>query len=789
MYLELTKEGEKYRVSKRNTSGILIVEYVGTLTTDIAKATKALGVSESAILQLALTKKPVFLTKPPTCTFTERLKLGNEKTSHATFADAFTRATSKSVIEWGCARTTCSLDLDDFGLNCLDTAATLLRYHSSIWPSESKMGFHAIYHHNRGFDAIELAAMDAYRILLVYPDAKIDNAWTKTAMPIHGFETHESKVVAEYLEEHAASNWLAETGYKVGDRIPHEDCPVRPSSRSLGKVAPIELREHYVHCYICESDGVKMGSKHPGRFPYSVLSNDHRPTKLSSLIDNMVHYGHAKYAVAATGVAEPIARNLYSGLLKARHGVDDPRIPSVFTAGEPLGVVRYQGYWSDDSGSALVLDNSSAILKSLPAAQRVDGRGNSTLNAINLEWLSQPVDLTKMGYIPVVSLNGMQLTQFQTVDTINKIYKVREGKNAPKYLPTTRRLSEDDAWDTLATVFPKINRKAITALIVGRGCSEIRVGLPPMLFLSGSSGTGKTGHAIIAAAICGDSCTPVILNGDQDRFDNIFLTAKSQSGFVLFDEFFKFAKQAKLTEVEAMQSMLRFGSGTEQAYKIYIGAVKMGDMPMLIWADTQIPTEVMQHEQIGRRMYHLRLNGTMAWEKPLAESGIYEPRLLRENADDKMLLAVNSILSHIIEKWFTGPPTDYTTCMDELGIKKLNESEEIVAKNQLILDLFEAVCSRPDIVAAADKKRFSMRGMKIAKVEVASDPLIQAYELLQNEREKRTSSCRALAETDLGKVLGSNYAVEFQIRKHGSQYAMRFVSEDGSFVNKELIDA
>ena len=660
--------------------------------------------------------------------------------------------------------------------------ADRLRYCSLLWPSKTPGHWHAVYNHTAGYDAIELAAMDAYRIQLVYPDAKLELV-TKTRVPADKPTASTPKPVQEFLEEYSAGTWLLDRDLKPGDRLPHTDCPVNPSPRSLGKVDPICLREHYVHCYICEADGIKRGSKNPGRFPYSVLSGDLRPTKLSILIDNMVHYGHGKYVMYTSGVGEPVARNLYSGLLKSKHGVDDPRIPSCFLAGEPLGIVRYQGYWSDDGGTALVLDKASAILKSLPSSQRVDHRGNAAPNATQLEWLSQPIDLSLIGYIPLIPLNGIQLTQFQAHDS--KVFKLRQGKNPPIYLPDTKRMEEEASWQELQKVFPGLNRKAITALIVGRGCSEFRVGLPPMLFISGAAGTGKTATVSIAAAICGDSCTPVTLNRDRDRFDNEFLSAKSRSGFVLFDEFFKFAKQAAMTDVEAMQGLLKYG-GEGMAYKIYIGAVPMGDLPMMVWADTDIPPEVLQHEQIGRRVYSLWFGKTLSWEKPLADSGIYEPRKLRENAWDELLVAINSILSRIIDRYFTGPPTDYTVCMDELGIKKINQSEQIEIKNQLIRDLFDAVCAKGDIKDKSDMKRWSARGMKIAK---DNDAAILAYELLQSEREKRTLMCRSLSETDLAKVLGSQHTVIFQVQRRGAKYAMRFVSEDGKIVNKELVNA
>ena len=745
------------------------------------RAAKSIGVSEVLIQQL-IDGLPgsdnLPLSASPNCVFTTRLEIGSETTAHRDFATAFAAVKIGYVIEWGCLRTSCVLDID----YPIPDLPDRLRYAAMVWASKTDDHWHAVYHHTAGYDAIELAAMDAYRIQLVYPDVKLELV-SKTRMPPKGITASEQQPVQEFLEEHSAGTWLLDRGLKPGDRLPHTDCPVNPSPRSLGKVEPICLREHYVHCYICEADGIKRGSKNPGRFPYSVLSGDLRPTKLSILIDNMVHYGHGKYVMYTNGVGEPVARNLYSGLLKSKHGVDDPRIAACFVAGEPIGIVRYQGYWTDDSGTALVLDKSSPILKSLPASQKIDHKGNASPNATQLEWLSQPIDLGRIGYIPLAPLNGMQLTQFQSPE--GRVFKLREGKNPPKYLPDTKRMEEEKSWEELEKVFPGLNRKAITALIVGRGCSEFRVGLPPMLFISGAAGTGKTATVSIAAAICGDSCTPVTLNRDTDRFNNEFMTAKSRSGFVLFDEFFKFAKQASMTDVEAMQHLLKYG-GEGMAYKIYIGAVPMGDLPMMVWADTDIPPEVLQHEQIGRRVYNMWFGKTLSWEKPLADTGIYEPRKLRDNAWDELLVAINSILSRIIDRYFTGLPTDYTVCMDELGIKKMNQSEQIEIKNRLIRDLFETICSKPDIKEKSDLKRWSARGMKVAK---DNDATLLAYELLQSEREKRTLMCRSLSETDIAKVIGSQHTILFQVQRHGAKYAMRFVSDDLKFVNKELIDA
>jgi hypothetical protein len=782
MFLNITMEGDKYRVEKLAHDGRFLVSYVGEPS---AKMAKALGIPEAIVYRLVTQVGKFDLMELPACKFHIRKETSGEKKEYPDFTSAYAAASTGWVIEWDELQVCCCFDLDDHQMS-VATAQDNLRYHSMIWTSMSGEGFHAIYHAAGGYAAIELAAMDAYRLQVKYPDAKIELLPRTRMPPVKSQAIYcEPKPVAEFT---SAGTWLEDKGYKVGQRLAHTDCPVTPSPRSMKNPGPpVVLRDHYVHCYICESDGIRMGSKNPGRFPYSVLSGDTRPTQLSLIVDNLTHYGHAKHSVYVIGIEEPIAKNLYSGLLKCKHGVDDPRIPAVFTAGEPVGLVRQSGYWTDENGVSLKLGKDSPVLKSLPTAQTIDRRGVPSLCPTNLEWLTHPIDLTRLGYLPVVPLYGIQITQFQSTD-IRKTYRVRQGVNPPKYLPQEKRLPELEAWNEIESIFPRINRTAIEALIVGRGCSEARVGLPPMLFFTGNTGVGKTSLTMVAAAICGDSSTPVFLNRERDRFNNAFLAAKSKSGFVFFDEFFKFAKQASLSDVEAMESLTLGMQTNAQAYVIYIGTVPMGDLPFMIWGDTTIPDEVAKHEQVGRRVHHMHLVETLEWEGPLADFGIYEYTNLRSHGSVRLRLALDSILSWVMDRWFTGPPTDFAVVMKELGVKRILDGELIQAKNELLKEFYAAVCKAPAMKDVSDIKRFSGPGWKVIRSDAGNDPLFTLFELLQTEEERaaRGGKCRALFETPLRKALGKKHEILFEMRTHGRKYAMRFISTDKKQTNGEI---
>lgn len=290
-------------------------------------------------------------------------------------------ATPQDVVEWDANTHYCVLDLDFHDNNapaCNDlyaAAAALRPTPQQYWLSRS-CGLHAIYMSIDPFTAVELAAVAAYQLQRRFPEARIEflsrtRAYPAGTTPVvctPDASMHGANPLLMRHDAIDATHYLETNDYAIGHRYPHTLCPVNPHERAVTNTPPVCVRESGIHCYICEADGIYRGSQHPGFFPYYSLLGTQHESVLATCIDNYAHWGHAQHVMQQT-IRDPFhARHLYAALLKARHG-EDERIPSVFTAGEPLGIVRQDGYWATHDGSILDLTGDNALIHSLPHAR------------------------------------------------------------------------------------------------------------------------------------------------------------------------------------------------------------------------------------------------------------------------------------------------------------------------------------------------------------------------------------------------------------------------------------
>jgi len=566
-----TLQGKKILI-QRFRQNSLLVSFLSAFVDhrDILRGSKVLGIgveSLEALLakpvpaQLELSQppeQPVFQVRPET----GRAVLG-QYTSAAT---ALQNATTGQVIEWIGTEHTCILDIDfpkgtePDGNQLLAFTATIEPRPVLYWLSRSG-GVHLLYQCNGTYAADEFASVASYHYLRRYSHCKAELLHRTRSASAHVYlcnPTYDIGVLRSLLAENSATDneeFLAVRGWTVGERLEHTSCPVNPTPRGEANSGPVMVHADHVYCFICNADGRRSGSRTPGYFPFSALTGSRVETQIARAVNNFVHWSHAKQIIGLRIHNDLLAQRIYSALLKLKHE-HDTRIPIVFTAGEPYGIVRYNGYWCNNNGEMLKVDKTSAILASLPQCKDCDRVGNLTPNDAAREWLAQPVNLSPRGYIPVTPVQGFHFTRWQELPDNKLFIPLRNATipedRQPKYLADNERMLLDNAWMSLEKIYPGLDRKLLELLLIGRGCTEHRSGLVPMLFLTGTTGSGKTAHVQLAANICGDTASSLQLNRDTDRFFNEFLTAKRRSGFVFFDEFFKFAKQADLTDLQAM---------------------------------------------------------------------------------------------------------------------------------------------------------------------------------------------------------------------------------------------
>jgi hypothetical protein len=301
-----------------------------------------------------------------------------------------------------------------------------------------------------------------------------------------------------------------------------------------------------------------------------------------------------------------------------------------------------------------------------------------------------------------------------------------------------------------------------------------------MLFLHGPTGVGKTAHVKLAAAIAGDYCAEVPFKKDQERFRQAIIDAKQSGSFMLFDEIFKNARINKMGEMEAMESLLSITPDSMQ-WVMYVGSIRMGDLPFMVWADTHIPLAVMQHEQIGRRMFSYRLGQPLKWEESLQAAGILRPEDLRAKGSAEMVAAANAILSHVIDTHFQPPSTDFAQCATALGFKRLRDGEEVQDKYNLVRDLYRTLKEAPDCTQTEQDAHG--RGCKVADPGT-NNALFVALDSCWADWERGQATCAMVDECDVMGVLGFAYPAQLRIKKHGKRFYIRF--HHGKLVNAEL---
>ncbi len=728
-----------------------------------------------------------------------------EATEHETFEAALAAVCSAEdpVIEWEGIDELCALDLDFHGADApveadLRAEAVLLEPRPGLWWVSRHGGLRAVFGRLGANTAEELAAIAGVQLLQRFPAAKLELK-SRTRRPLADVVRQTPTADATYLRRFSSARsadaeviaeWLETRGFEVGGRYPHARCPVNPGPRAQGNADPVCVYENHVFCHICSADGVRRGSRTCGYFPYAKLCGDAVPTQFANCVRHFTHWGHAQFVVSRVVDNLVLAKSVYRAALKQVHG-DDPRVPIAFSAGGPVGLVRFDGFWGTSSGQPLKVDRTSPILAALPCAKYID-EGELKTSAETTEWLAQTCDLSPIGYPSIVPVWGVHMTRDQELPA-HKLFVVMHSADLrhesmesrrPKYVPSGRRQDLEVAWCTLERAFPKLNRNAIILLLVAKGCSEYRAGLPPMVFFTGPTGSGKTASVKLAAAICGDHATTVPFSPQPERVRMGLLAAKQQGSFAAFDEFIKGAKAAKQRADDAMEILLGF-TPDSVSHMLYVGPVPLGELPVCYWADTMIPAEVLTHSQIGRRVHHVSQQGEMAWEPSLKAAGIDGPDGLRTTGSKEYVDAADAILSYVIDEFFPpGPPTDFADAAERLGFKKLRDSNLAAEKVALVRRLFKLVCMAPPL-DGADKRRWPGTGWKLVDMARGDGELVETWRWLADPGDQTVS--RAVAECDLRSILGLSHVAQLDHRSHGARVVLRFANDDLELYNDSLV--
>lgn len=811
---------KKLKLTKLSEAGAIVaqLEELVDSSDHFRKVSRSLGISE-AVLQAAVARfresgagdtpleqaAPVAQASPPVMF---RLRGIKQKAAEGSQHDSFEGAlrapgpAGETVIEWRGTEEVCGLDLDfhaGFAPDAADlnSAVSILAPIPFAWWISAHGGLRSMYRRMGGYTAEQLAGVAGLALLLRFPAATLELK-SRTRRPQGEAVLCEQSAEVNSLrrlfadteaDEEGFADWLEERGYTPGERYTHDQCPVAPSARGERNTPPVCIYDNHIYCYICASDGVKRGSNTAGYFPLAALAGSQVPTMVKLCVRRLTHWGHAKHVLIPLTRNEKVARVVYSAALRMYHKAD-PRLDRIFSAEGPGGLVRYDGYWADGKGQTLTLSTASASLKDLPAARYLNANGEEKAHAATVERLAQPADITPYGYPALCPVWGMQLTFLQE-QPATKIFSVVQSKllnpeqyrdRRPRYVSKEKRMPEAEAWGVLSRAFPGVQPAAIKLLIVAKGCAEMRAGLPPMVFLTGPTGSGKTVSPLLAAAICGDSVATVRYTVNEERLRQGLHSAKQTGSYAFFDEYLKAAAAAKQSPVAAMEVLLGFTEDS-LSHKLYTGPVALGDLPACVWADTAIHKDILTHAQIGRRVFHIGLPDEQHWEDTCAAEGIEGPKKLRLALSRRYADAADAILSAVVDEWFgPGPPTDFANVAVKLGFKRIRDGELAEEKKAAIRDLFKRICDEPALTGS-DRIRWKGPGWKLVQLSGTSD-LTEAWLALQPGNE--VASTNIFTETDLRQVIGLAYVTAIDVDKHGNKLAVRFINRETGRTNREL---
>src|SRR5262245_10952704 len=573
---------------------------------------------------------------------------------------------------------------------------------------------------------------------------------------------------AREVDPAEVDEWLAAHNLERGKRYPHEYCPINSYPGSHGD--PIIVLDGGVFCHHCNADG-------DGFRPWHQLLPRTGASVLEVLVKNLTHWTHAAVILEQLlNLTGRLARLVYSSALKAYHGADEPRIPSVFIAGADM--IRQLGRWTSEDGTVTYPRNIEAIICRLPAVQFKVETEDGLVVGVNAEKVERfgktQTDLTAYGYPPLLVIPGIRIfSHHNTLDGKFTLavpaaeYRQRPDI-APRYFPLAQRLSLDEAWARLETVFPGLRRDYLQLCLAAAGCSEVSRGQPYYILTTGPSGSGKSMTPRLAAGILGIQPRAIAWTPSPERWHQALAEAADVTSLVTCNEYLKLAMRHNLTAKQALDPFLELEVGVA-AHRLYVGPVPIVKLPALVVTDIRAPADITDDRQIGRRFIYVHLSQRVSWNESCQAAGFGDAARLRHGGP-QLVAAANAILSHVVDTYFSWPQS-LAEIAQQLAFPLL-ENADLGGGSQDLIDLFVAVCHAPSPLGA-DAGRFSGPGWKVITRGSESD-LARAWEKVCDSGWVSSRRCES---EDWAHVLQTEVDGEIvcDVRPHGqSRIGIRF---------------
>jgi hypothetical protein len=748
---------------------------------------------------------------PPTPSFRLRIRGRMKKAATATPLEGTTpmqaieaaltleKLPKDAVIEWPRSelpRLAC-LDVDWHGIEppsaaALEAMLAKLSPWPALWISHGG-GLHLIFCALQGFAADELAAAAGLALLERYPAGSRPEVEVlprsahprakrkgKRAGEVIRMEQSVDRMLAGWrakqligIDDDAVNDWLADHGFEIGGRYGHERCPFDARKTSKGG-DPVVVGDDGVHCFVCASKGHPSG----GRASYGRLVGTFRNSRVLDAAQGFIYFEQAKHLLREEYPHVPPAlfEPAWACFLKLVHSPDDPRIGKAMTH---FYVIRGAGnLWLDAETLNPVSPRVDAKVTQLMPSATYVGVDKKGLPAIKVSARLHDLHRTNQsipGFPVVVPVRGARLwgqhQRYPGREVRTVVPSKRPDEITPRYVPPSRRMDIEAAWEFLEESYPGVDRNYVELLLAARGWAESGGGPVPMLIVTGPTGAAKTTTVMLAATIAGDTCAGV-KEQDRAKFAESLGERCARCGFVLLDEFAKSVNPRKAR----MLFDLLLDIGREYTYRrLYVGPVTASLNSVLVVTNNVFPQDVRQNAQLGRRLVSVELHrrAPAAWENTCGTGDVRFWRTVQQNAD-----VCDAIMSHVIDEHFSEGQCDdgWLGSVRRCGFDLLEATRSGsagVSIDDSVRELFEAIC---DDDAPTAPNRWRGRGWRVLKLDGTGD-IERCWRNLCDDASTMDgfAASMRIAELDLAALLGASDPVRLELSRHGRALGMRFV--------------
>jgi len=412
--------------------------------------------------------------------------------------------------------------------------------------------------------------------------------------------------------------WLNDRGLAFG-RHGSEACPScgdRPGSCNPCVV----IDERGIHCFRCQQ----------WRSWNMLLDDRSATTQLHAAARNLVHFPHQKLVLmdARPSTPEELLQAVWGYLLLCVNtdrlqndpeGGWDGRI--AIASSNRIDVVRSSnGDWLSRRTLQHRKVSADRTLKELPWAlnrTRID----AALSSETLE-----------GFIPIEAIPHSALIApgLPHSEAIQVRRPPQPGEPPPVAIGSSPPNEGDVelAWTAVTRALPGVSRGYLTALLISILQAQRAMGMPPIICVTGATGTAKTATVHLAAGMCGTRVGDVTLSEPGDVLRQIGLHIEDGRTPLLFDEI------GRCSQVyERLQSILRLNSCVTVEIK-YANERTITVCASLVFAGSTLPRPIVTSAELDRRSVgFLLLTKAPGWDRHGDIANLRNDPVLRPHLD------------------------------------------------------------------------------------------------------------------------------------------------------------